>query len=64
MSMNNLIPEKRATDWKGHKLSDRIINCRVMLAVHGFISHAEKRKIDRRIDKWMAMHGYSKKGTP
>lgn len=60
MSGKHLVPEERAVDWTKQKIVDRVIGCRVMLAVHGFISPAEKRAIDKRIDKWMALHGYER----
>ena len=55
-------PGDKLHAWKAETAIERVIGCRIMLAGHGFMSDAEKRKIDARIDKWAKKHGYTALG--
>lgn len=52
--MSSLKPDEPANDWTQQTAAQRFNTCRVMLYIHGFISDAEKARIDARIDKWLA----------
>lgn len=39
--------------WDGDEMLDRIIKCKSMLYIHGFITDSERGKINRRINKWV-----------
>ena len=60
--MSAMKPGDMLMRWNRERAIDRVIGCRVMLAAHGFLSDAEKRKVDQRIDKWARANGYALKG--
>lgn len=45
----------RTTDlvpaWQAQPLIERLKTCRIMLYQHGMLTDAERKKLDRRIDK-------------
>jgi hypothetical protein len=51
-------PGDRAAVWRG-TLGQRAMDCRMFLSIHGFLSDAETRAANRRIEKWARKHGFS-----
>ncbi len=49
------IPNDLVPAWNAQPLIERIKTCRVMLYQHGFITDAERERIDKRIDKHEAL---------
>jgi hypothetical protein len=53
MSDSQLPSEKKSPAWPATTLAQRLIDCRIMLYVHGILTDAEKDKADRRIDQYI-----------
>lgn len=49
----SLDPNKPASPWKDETLLERVARCRAMLFIHGFMTDAESRKVNDRINKWV-----------
>ena len=43
--------------WSG-TVGERVLLARMFLSVHGFLSDAETRSANKRIEKWAAKHGF------
>ena len=43
--------------WKG-TAGQRVMDARMFLSIHGFLSDAETRAANKRIEKWARRHGY------
>lgn len=50
-------PGDKATVWRG-TCGQRAMDARMFLSVHGFLSDAETRNANKRIEKWARRHGF------
>jgi hypothetical protein len=48
-----LNPDDNLVDWKAERALDRLSNCVLFLAVHGFLTDAEEERIRGRIAQWV-----------
>lgn len=62
MKRCNLDPNKKPQVWKCKTLSERMQNCRAMLALHGFLTDAESERVCERIFEWRRQHCEEKLG--
>ena len=49
-------PDSILFAWKKEPAIDRLHGCKVMLAVHGFLTDAESKRVHERLMKWVAKH--------
>ena len=47
--------------WKPDTAHGRVVACQFLLYVHGFLSDAEKQRVDRRIQEWFDRHTLTKR---
>lgn len=50
-------PGDKAAVWRG-TCGQRVMDARMLLSIHGFLSDAETRAVNRRIEKWARKHGF------
>jgi hypothetical protein len=51
--MTDLTTDKKVAAWPRQEAVDRVVSCKTMLALHGFLTDAESRKVTDRIRKWI-----------
>ena len=51
--MKNTELDKKAPDWSKHNMLARILHCKSMLYLHGFMIESEWDQINKRINKWV-----------
>lgn len=51
-----LRPSEEMPTWKANPAILRVLTCAVMLHLHGFITDAERLKVQARIEKWCRKH--------
>lgn len=50
-------PKDRSPEWEPTIAAERVDMCRALLHIHGFLSDAEDRRVNARIEKWAAAEG-------
>lgn len=55
--MTRMRPIDKLKAWKSEIAIDRVLGCAAMLHCHGFLSDAERNRVQSRIEKWLTKHG-------
>lgn len=56
MIRNSFSPTDTALAWRKMSNVERIYHCHLMLAVKGFLTEAESKRVKSRIDGWIKRH--------
>lgn len=50
-------PLDKLRAWKRCDAADRVVSCKALLVIHGFLTPGENRKVTKRIEAWLKKHG-------